>query len=103
VLLRIDNSPRPYTWVSTTAIAELLGTTPSGAPKAELWSGDQPGSPARIVQSTKGKPGAPDLSALLSARGVKLRVLLKVLAAGEPFSLQAHPKIAQARADLRSQ
>jgi mannose-6-phosphate isomerase len=97
VLLRIVNTPRPYAWGSTTAIAELLGTTPSGAPEAELWLGDHPGSPTRIVPPAEGEPLEPDLSTLLSGRGEKLPFLLKVLAAGEPLSLQAHPTIAQAR------
>jgi mannose-6-phosphate isomerase len=97
VLLRIDNTPRPYAWGSKSAIAELLGTTPSGARDAELWLGDHPGSPARVVPPTEGQPLAPDLSVLLSGRGEKLPFLLKVLAAGEPLSLQAHPTIAQAR------
>ncbi|MFM2352848.1 MAG: mannose-6-phosphate isomerase, class [Actinomycetota bacterium] len=95
MLLRIENTPRPYAWGSTTAIAELLGTTPSGGPEAELWLGDHPGSPARIVAGDAS--GASDLSAMLLARGEKLPFLLKVLAAGEPLSLQAHPTIAQAR------
>ncbi len=95
MLLRIENTPRPYAWGSTTAIAELLGTTPSGGPEAELWLGDHPGSPARIVAGEGG--GASDLSSMLLARGEKLPFLLKVLAAGEPLSLQAHPTIAQAR------
>lgn len=95
MLLRIENTPRPYAWGSTTAIAELLGTAPSGEPEAELWLGDHPGSPARIVGADAS--GASDLSALLSARGEKLPFLLKVLAAAEPLSLQAHPTIAQAR------
>ncbi len=95
MLLRIENTPREYAWGSTTAIAELLGTQPSGAPEAELWLGDHPGSPARIV--TDDPSTASDLSALLRARGEKLPFLLKVLAAAEPLSLQAHPTIAQAR------
>ena len=95
MLLRIENTPRGYAWGSTTAIAELLGTQPSGAPEAELWLGDHPGSPARIV--TDDPSTASNLSALLRARGEKLPFLLKVLAAAEPLSLQAHPTIAQAR------
>jgi len=94
VLLRIENTPRSYAWGSTTAIAELLGTTPSGEPEAELWLGDHPGAPARIVEGAE----EPDLAAHLQARGHKLSFLLKVLAAAEPLSLQAHPTIAQARA-----
>lgn len=93
MLLRIENSPRPYAWGSHTAIAQLLGTAPSGGPEAELWLGDHPGSPAQIVAGAD----EPDLAAYLTARGQKLPFLLKVLAAGEPLSLQAHPTIAQAR------
>ncbi len=97
MLVRIENTPRPYAWGSTTAIAELLGTEPSGGPEAELWLGDHPGSPARIVEGHGGLAGASDLHALLAARGENLPFLLKVLAAAEPLSLQAHPTIAQAR------
>lgn len=94
MLLRIENTPRPYAWGATTAIADLLGTTPSGGPEAELWLGDHPGSPARIVEGAT----EPDLAAHLQARGQKLSFLLKVLAAAEPLSLQAHPTIGQAAA-----
>lgn len=97
MLLRIENTPRDYAWGSTTAIAELLGSTPSGGPEAELWLGDHPGSPARIVDGEGDPVGASDLHALLRARGEHLPFLLKVLAAAEPLSLQAHPTIAQAR------
>ena len=102
MLLRIENIPRDYAWGSRTAIAELLGTTPSGGPEAELWLGDHPLSPARIVGAESAEPagdaaGASDLHALLSAEGRRLSFLLKLLAAAEPLSLQAHPTIAQAR------
>lgn len=97
MLLRIENTPRDYAWGSTTAIAELIGSTPSGGPEAELWLGDHPGSPARIIDGAGDPAGASDLHALLRARGEHLPFLLKVLAAAEPLSLQAHPTIAQAR------
>lgn len=93
MLLRIDNIPRPYAWGSYTAISDLLGTAPSGGPEAELWLGDHLGSPAQIIAGAD----EPDLATYLSARGQKLPYLLKVLAAAEPLSLQAHPTIAQAR------
>ncbi|MDO9589724.1 MAG: mannose-6-phosphate isomerase, class I, partial [Microcella sp.] len=98
MLLRIENTPRPYAWGSHTAIADLLGTAPSGGPEAELWFGDHPGSPARIVDGAGEGADEADLAAYLAARGQKLPFLLKVLAAAEPLSLQAHPTIAQARA-----
>lgn len=97
MLMRIENTPRDYAWGSRTAIAELLGTAPSGGPEAELWLGDHPLSPARIVEPASDAAGASDLYALLSAAGRRLSFLLKLLAAAEPLSLQAHPTIARAR------
>jgi mannose-6-phosphate isomerase len=83
----ISNTPRDYAWGSTTAIPELLGVAPTGRPQAELWLGAHPGSPSRLV----GREGT--LTDLVPER---LPFLLKVLAAAEPLSLQAHPTPAQA-------
>lgn len=95
VLIRITNTPRPYAWGSTTAIADLLGSAPTGGPEAELWLGGHAGSPARIIE------GAPeeDLERWASAHlpDGRLPFLLKVLAAAAPLSLQVHPTAAQAR------
>ena len=85
----ITNTPRDYAWGSTTAISELLGTPASGGPEAELWLGAHAGSPSIIVS-----PDGParDLRELTGG----LPFLLKVLAAGHPLSLQAHPTLEQA-------
>lgn len=96
MFVRIGNTPRDYAWGSTTAIAHLLGTTPSGAPEAELWLGAHPGSPARVLDPEEAG-GAADLAHWSETAG-KLPYLLKVLAAAGPLSLQAHPSSAQARA-----
>lgn len=95
VLIRITNTPRPYAWGSPTAIAELLGREPSGGPEAELWLGSHPASPARIVDGTDEE----DLAQWAAAHAPdgRLPFLLKVLAASEPLSLQAHPTLEQAR------
>ncbi len=87
MFVEITNEPRDYAWGSATAIAELLGRTPSGAPQAELWLGAHPGSPARVVG---------DGRTLLDVVEGRLPFLLKVLAAAAPLSLQAHPTPAQA-------
>jgi len=89
----ITNTPRDYAWGSTTAIAELLGTTPSGSPEAELWLGAHPGSPSVVLEPAK-VGGAATLSELVGPAG--LPFLLKVLAASHPLSLQAHPTLDQA-------
>jgi mannose-6-phosphate isomerase len=87
VFVEITNTPRDYAWGSDSAIAGLLGRTPSGRPEAELWLGAHPGSPARLV----GREGT-----LLDVVDGRLPFLLKVLAAASPLSLQAHPTPAQA-------
>ncbi|GAB3030015.1 mannose-6-phosphate isomerase, class I [Parafrigoribacterium mesophilum] len=103
----ITNTPRPYAWGSTTAIAEILGVAASGGPEAELWLGAHPGSPSRVLDAAQtggaadlGRWIATDPTAALGAAydGPQLPFLLKVLAAEHPLSLQAHPSAAQARA-----
>ena len=95
MFVRIGNTPRDYAWGSTTAIAGLLGTRPSGGPEAELWLGAHPGSPSRILDPAEAG-GAADLAHWSETRD--LPYLLKVLAAAGPLSLQAHPSPEQARA-----
>ncbi len=103
MFVAIANTSRDYAWGSRTAISELLGTTPSGAPEAELWLGAHDGAPSRIVEpSVVGGAAnllewiASDPVASLGARR-RLPFLLKVLAAAGPLSLQAHPTAEQAR------
>ena len=103
----ITNTPRPYAWGSTTAIAQLLGHEASGRPEAELWLGAHPGSPSVILDPTQ-TGGATDLEEWIAAdpettlgrfaASGRLPFLLKVLAAASPLSLQAHPTLEQARA-----
>lgn len=105
----LENTVRPYAWGSRTVIAELLGEqVPSAHPQAELWLGAHPDDPSRLVG-----PGGARTSLLDALRAEPDRLLgadrasrwagtlpflLKVLAADEPLSLQAHPSLDQARA-----
>lgn len=100
MLRRLTNTPRDYAWGSTTAIAELLGVAPSGKPEAELWLGAHPGSPALIddADRTPLDEWIAEDPARALAGATTLPFLLKVLAAGKPLSLQAHPSRAQAQA-----
>lgn len=103
----IANTPRPYAWGSTTAIAELFGTEPTGEPQAELWLGSHPGSPSVIV-APAAVGGAATLSEWIAADPAetlgdlaatgRLPFLLKLLAAAHPLSLQAHPTPEQGQA-----
>jgi len=103
---RLTNVIRPYSWGSRTALPELLGTAPTGEPQAELWMGAHPGAPSILDRGHGPQP----LNALIDADpegelgtatvtrfGPTLPFLLKILAAGEPLSLQVHPDLARAR------
>ncbi|AWB95889.1 mannose-6-phosphate isomerase, class I [Agromyces badenianii] len=108
MFVAIGNTPRDYAWGSTTAIAGFRGAAAPGGPEAELWLGAHPGSPARVLDAAS--LGHDDLAAWIAAdpvtalgsrlaeQGARLPFLLKLLAAAEPLSLQAHPTPEQARA-----
>jgi mannose-6-phosphate isomerase len=104
----LDNPVRAYAWGSRTVIADLLGQpVPSPHPEAELWLGAHPGDPSHLVHADGTR------TSLLEALRTEpkqmlgrvrterwdgtLPFLLKVLAADEPLSLQAHPSLEQAR------
>lgn len=99
------NTLRHYPWGSRTVIPELLGEpSPADRPYAELWMGAHPDAPSVLSDGTpldKAIDADPDalLGPELRARfGTRLPFLMKVLAAEQPLSLQAHPTTEQARA-----
>lgn len=97
MLVEISNTPRDYAWGSRTLIADLEGRAPSGAPEAEVWFGDHPGSPA-LLHDGSDRTLDQWLPAHADATGVPTRLpyLLKLLAAGAPLSIQVHPSKDQA-------
>ena len=99
----LDGVVQRYAWGSPTAIPALLGTAADGGPQAELWLGAHPSAPARaegvrldeiVASDPLGTLGRPALDRF----GPRLPFLLKVLAADQPLSLQAHPSAARAAA-----
>jgi mannose-6-phosphate isomerase len=103
----LENPVLNYAWGSRTAIAELLGRPgPAAEPEAELWIGAHPKAPSRVVPppelGTLDEAIQDDPVGLLGSDvcdlfGNELPFLLKVLAAAEPLSIQAHPDQEQAR------
>lgn len=95
-----------YLWGSRTLIPNLRGDQPSEQPLAELWYGAHPHSPSIVGDVADGRtladviaqdPQAQLGKDVVDAFGTRLPFLLKILAAGEPLSLQAHPSLEQAR------
>src|SRR5262245_23396475 len=80
----------------------MLGRpVPAPHPEAELWLGAHPGDPSRVAAGSLADVLAADpggqLGASVAQRWAgRLPFLLKILAAEEPLSLQAHPSAAQA-------
>lgn len=97
MLVEISNTPRDYAWGSRTLIADLEGRAPSGAPEAEVWFGDHPGSPS-LLQDGSDRTLDDWLPEYADAAGAPTRLpyLLKLLAAGAPLSIQVHPSKDQA-------
>jgi mannose-6-phosphate isomerase len=103
----LQGAVRNYAWGSRTAIAELLGApVPAPHPQAELWLGAHPADPSvllgrngartSLLAALQQDPERELGSGCLRCWGPRLPFLLKVLAAEESLSLQAHPSAQQA-------
>ncbi len=102
----LSGAIRTYAWGSRTAIAEFTGRpAPTAHPEAELWLGAHPGDPARLegpdgevslLDAIAADPDGELGPAVCRRFGGILPFLVKVLAADEPLSLQAHPSAEQA-------
>lgn len=103
-MIRLAGTLKPYQWGSRSVMHDFLGWPADGEPCAELWFGAHPAGPSAVVGGR-----APDLAAHIAADPAatlgprrderpELPFLLKLLAPGEPVSLQVHPSSAMARA-----
>ena len=94
MLVKLTNHALDYAWGSKNLIPDYFGIEASGKPMAEIWFGTHDGSPTKVSGLEI------SLHDLLSAQGRpdRLAFLLKILAAGAPLSIQAHPNPEQALA-----
>ena len=100
---RLTGVIQPYAWGSRTAIPEFLGVEPTGGPQAELWFGAHPLAPSIVDGEPLDKVVDQDPvgvvgRASVDAFGPRLPFLMKIIAAAQPLSLQAHPSREQAEA-----
>ncbi len=107
---QLQNAVRHYPWGSHTVIPELLGLpSPADRPHAELWMGAHPDEPSVRsdgVPLDKAISAEPELLLgpdVLDRFGPRLPFLMKVLAADQPLSLQAHPTNEQAAAGFAAE
>ncbi|MCB9412966.1 MAG: mannose-6-phosphate isomerase, class I [Actinobacteria bacterium] len=78
----ISGHLQPYAWGRDGGLNPWL-SSPTGGPQAELWFGAHPNGPSPLV----GRPGT--LADVAAPGDVPL--LVKLLAAGRPLSIQIHP------------
>ena len=88
MLTKLTNQALPYAWGSINLISDHFGIESTGEPMAEIWFGTHAGS-YTLTESGE------TLAAVIGTG--KLPFLLKILAAGKPLSIQAHPNADQAR------
>lgn len=94
MLVKISNYPRNYAWGSRTLITDFFGPELTSSapeqPAAEIWFGTHSESPSFLAEEKS--------STLLDhLGGHQLSFLLKILAADQPLSIQAHPNRPQAQ------
>ncbi|MFP4266611.1 MAG: mannose-6-phosphate isomerase, class I [Spirochaetaceae bacterium] len=103
---KLINTIQEYAWGSPRLMPELLGwKNPEEKPFAEMWMGVHPRGPS-VVEDPEGNRNLSDfiksspervLGKEISERfGGELPFLFKVLSAGKPLSIQAHPDKKQA-------
>ena len=103
MIYKIKNIIQDYAWGSKEYLQRLMGLSESG-PLAELWMGVHPRGMSIAVDGDREIPLseliASDPSVMLGSDCAReygaLPFLFKLLAAGEPLSIQAHPNKAQA-------
>jgi mannose-6-phosphate isomerase len=106
-LYKLENRVKNYDWGSPEWIPALLGRkNEGGEPWAELWMGVHPGAPS-IAEAGGERAGLADLirrdplfylGEAVDREFGALPFLCKLLAAGKPLSIQAHPNREQALA-----
>jgi mannose-6-phosphate isomerase len=106
----LKNAVRHYPWGSRTVIPDLLGEpSPAERPYAELWMGAHPDEPSvrsdgiPLDKAIAQQPDSLLGTAVHGRFGARLPFLMKVLAAEQPLSLQAHPTTEQAEAGFAAE
>lgn len=96
-MLKLTGKVQNYAWGDTFSISGLQGHTSTGQPEAEVWFGAHPSAPSLTDDGPLDAVIAADPVGALGAEGT-LPFLVKLLAAAQPLSIQAHPSIEQAKA-----
>jgi len=75
-----------YDWGVPGALSQALGREPSGSPEAEIWWGNHPLAECAISTPI----GLEDLPTWFEKTETDFPILVKLLAAQKPLSIQVH-------------
>jgi len=87
-MLIVRGAVKDYDWGIVDGLATWAGES-TDAPQAELWFGVHPGGPSPLVDAT-GRPTGEHLADHFDIEAIPL--LVKILAAARPLSVQVHPE-----------
>lgn len=113
-IFKLENVIQNYSWGTKNALYKLFGTkNPNNKPQAEIWMGAHPKAPSTVLIDNSTKISLIDFiekdpPSVLGSRvntnfGGKLPFLFKVLSAGAPLSIQAHPNMKQAKRGFKKE
>lgn len=89
----LQSQLKHYDWGIAGALSQALGREPSDKPEAEIWWGNHPLAECDI----HALDGAQDFPTWLEKTRTAFPLLVKLLAAEKPLSIQVHPSEEQAR------
>ncbi|MCP4154893.1 MAG: mannose-6-phosphate isomerase, class I, partial [bacterium] len=106
-IFKMENIIQDYAWGTSNVLQALFGIENKGnKPQAEIWMGAHPKAPSTVLfNSTKiplhefilQNPAVLLGSDVSKGFDNKLPFLFKLLSAGKPLSIQAHPTLEQAK------
>ena len=98
-MLVVRGAVKDYDWGITDGLAPWAGEHPGGT-QAELWFGAHPGGPSPLVDADGDETGE-----VLADRFdiAAIPLLVKLLAAARPLSVQVHPQLSVAAAGWAAQ
>jgi mannose-6-phosphate isomerase len=96
---RLTSRIKNYDWGVVGGISRHLGTEPSPGPEAEMWWGNHPLADCVIGDQGLGE----DFPKWLERTSTPFPLLVKILAADRPLSIQVHPSSQQAEAGFTAE
>ena len=89
----LEAAAKNYDWGTPGAMSGFISGVRSNRPEAELWFGAHPSSQCIILTDN----GEEDFPSWLNSEALNFSLLVKLLAASQPLSIQVHPDSHQAR------